>query len=49
MKHTALITWSHENFRTHISPDKILLFFHSILPTYAKSNTRVAIGMTPNC
>ena len=32
-----------------MSQHKVLLIFHSILTSYAKSNTRVAIGMTPNC
>ena len=35
--------------QTQISQGKTLLgFFHSILTSYTKSNTHVAMGMTPN-
>ena len=34
---------------TQISQDKILLLFHSILPSRVKNNIRVAMGMTSNC
>ena len=34
---------------TQTSQDEILLLFRNILTSCAKSNTRVAMGMTPSC
>ena len=38
-----------QKLQTQISQDKILLVFHSILTSFVKGNTPVAVGMTPNC
>ena len=35
--------------QTQLSQDKILLLLHSIFISCAKSNARIAMGMTPNC
>ena len=50
IKAIALFNLLHENFKLRIKfQDKILIHFHSVLISCAKSNTRIAMGMTPNC
>ena len=42
--------WSQENFKLiYVRIKFYCFFFHSILTSYAKSNTRFAMGMTPYC